>query len=623
MKQPHRISDHRKSLMGRVRLLWPILALAAVTIAVFAPVWTFGFVSFDDPWYVSQNPNVAGGFTWQSVRWALTTGSFFYWHPLTWLSHLLDVQIYGMQAGGHHLTNLLLHVFSTLALFGLLRRMTGAVWRSAFVAALFAVHPLHVESVAWIAERKDVLSTLLSILTLWAYAAYVARRTTGRYAAVLLCFAAGLMAKPMLVTLPVVLILLDIWPLRRIVISPGRRATGAVRSTSNRVAALTVLGEKIPFFAVAIAVSVATFFVQYRVGAAGTLAQLPISFRLANGVIGYVRYIGQVVWPAGLAVFYPYPPALPPWWQVAGAAAALVPVTVLAVRTAGSRPYIFVGWMWYLVMLLPVIGLFQAGDRLMADRFTYMPIVGLFLIVAWGVGDLLERHARLRPVVATVALLVVAAFATIAYAQVQYWRDSETLWRRALAVTTANHRAHAALGGVLAEQGKTDEAIAEYREALRILPTQAEWRNELGLLYTKQNKIMEAMGQYALATRARPGYAEAHNNLGAMLARAGRRKEAIAEYTEAIRLAPSYAAAYANLALALADEGRLDEALQECLEALKLEPTNADWHYQAASLFDRLGRRADARAYVEKTLKLNPQHEAARQALERLNREGG
>jgi tetratricopeptide (TPR) repeat protein len=431
------------------------------------------------------------------------------------------------------------------------------------------------------------------------------------------------MAKPMLVTLPVVLILVDIWPLRRIVISSGRRAPGSGVPASHRAAFLSLLAEKVPFFALAVVVSVATFFVQYRVGAVGTLAQLSIDYRLANALLAYVRYIAQMLWPARLAVFYPYPPTLPSWWQLAGAAVVLAAVTAAAVRAASSRPYVLVGWLWYVVGLVPVIGLFQAGDQLMADRFTYVPLVGLFLIAAWGAADLLATRPRLRPALAIGAMLVIAGCSAVAHAQVQYWRNSETLWRRALAVTTLNHRAHAALGGVLADRGKIDEAIAEYREALRIVPTQAEWRSSLGLLYTKQGKVTEAMGQYALATRARPGYADAHNNLGAMLARAGRRKEAMAEYSEALRLKPSFALAHDNLALALADEGRLDEALRECLEALRLEPSNADWHYQAASLFDRLGRRSDARTYLERTLKLNPRHEAARRSLEEMKRQGG
>lgn len=603
--------------------VWVAVALIAINLLVFAPVRTFDFVSYDDPWYVTQNANVAGGLSWHALWWALTAGYLFYWHPVTWLSHLVDVQIFGLHAGGHHVTNLLLHIGSTLALFGFLRRATGALGRSAFVAALFAVHPLHVESVAWIAERKDVLSTLALMLTFWAYVAYAQKPTVRRYLVVLSSFTVGLMAKPMLVTLPVVLLLLDIWPLRRVAVRPEQREAGTAASGSQRAIVMSLLGEKLPLFALAVAVSVATFLVQLRVGAVGSLNQLSLDFRLANALLSYVKYIRQMLWPAGLAVFYPYPPTLPPWWQVIAAAAVLIAVSVAVVRAAKRRPYLLVGWCWYLVTLLPVIGLFQSGDQLMADRFTYVPLVGLFLAVTWAGADLLARWPRLRPAVVIAAVLTVGACAAAARVQVQYWRNSETLWRRALAVTTLNHRAHAALGALLAEQGKTDEAIAEYRAALRIVPGQAEWRNNLGLLYTRQGKVFDAMGQYAIATRMQPDFADAHNNLGAMLARAGQTKEAIAEYTSALRINPSFALAHQNLALALASAGRLDEALRECLVALKLDPWNADSHYQAGSLFYRLGNNRDARAHLEKALHLNPQHDAARRALDELARQGG
>jgi Tfp pilus assembly protein PilF len=556
-----------------------------LTLAVFANVRTFDFVSYDDPWYVTNNPHVAAGLSWAGVWWALTAGYLFYWHPATWLSHMADVQLFGLNPGGHHVTNLLLHVAGTLTLFGFLRRATGAEWRSALVAALFAVHPLHVESVAWIAERKDVLSTFFLMLTLWAYVAYAEARTTRRYLIVLLCFALGLMAKPMLVTLPVLLLLMDIWPLGRTSV----RSAGWF--SSPRAAPGTLLiREKVPLFALAAVVGMATFVVQSQVGAVGTLAQLPVSYRLANAVLSYVRYAWQMVWPSGLAVFYPYPPALPPWWHVVGGGALLIGVTILAVRAANRRPWLLVGWLWYVITLLPVIGLFQAGDQLMADRFTYVPLVGLFIIVAWGGADLLQRQPRLQPAAAVVALGVVLACAVVARGQVQYWRNSETLWRRALAVTTGNHRAHAGLAEALARQDKTDEAIAEYRQALRIVADQAEWRNNLGLLYARQDKVIEAMGQFAIATRVRPGFVDAHNNLGAMHARAGQWSAAIAAYAEAIRLAPDNALAHGNLARALASEGRITEAMRECQEAIRLDPANDEWRRLATWLSQRAGK---------------------------------
>ncbi len=562
------------------RTTWIIVGLVAITLVVFANVRTFDFVSYDDPWYITNNPNVAAGLSWPGVRWALTTGYLFYWHPATWLSHMADVQLFGVSAGGHHVTNLLLHIAGTLALFGFLRKATGAEWRSALVAALFAIHPLHVESVAWVAERKDVLSTFFLMLTLWAYAGYREQRTTQRYLLVILCFALGLMAKPMLVTLPVLLLLIDVWPIGCL----------SWDSTDRRAALMALVREKVPLFAIAAIVGVATFVVQSQVGAVGTIAQLPISFRVSNAAVSYVRYAWQMVWPSGLAVFYPYPPHLPPWWQVLGAVAALVAVTMAAVRCVERRPYFLAGWLWYLITLLPVIGLFQAGDQLMADRFTYVPLVGLFIIAVWGGADLLARQPRLQPAATIASLVIVFAFAVVAHRQVQFWRNSETLWRRALAVTTGNHRAHAGLAEVFERQGKTEDAIAEYRSALRIVADQAEWRNNLGLLYARQNKVAEALGQFAIATRVRPDFVDAHNNLGAMHARAGQYQAAIAAYTEAIRLAPGNALAHGNLARALAGESRITDAIRECQEAIRLDPANEEWRRLAASLSERTGK---------------------------------
>jgi protein O-mannosyl-transferase len=562
--------------LSRTRLI--IAGLIVITVAVYANVRTFDFVSYDDPWYITSNPNLADGLTARSIWWAFTAGYLFYWHPATWLSHLLDVQFYGLHAGGHHVTNLLLHIAGTLLLFGFLRRATGAEGRSAFVAALFALHPLHVESVAWIAERKDVLSTVFLMLTLWAYVRYAAHRTRRNYLMVMMWFALGLMAKPMLVTLPVLLMLIDVWPLGRV---------SADSSALKPRPSFALLREKLPLFGLSAIVSIATFIVQSQVGAVGTLAQLPLSFRLSNAVLSYVRYVWQMVWPSGLAVFYPYPPTLPPWWQIAGAAMAVIVITVIAIRERDRRPYLFTGWFWYLITLLPVIGLVQSGDQLMADRFTYVPLIGLFIIVAWGASELLARQPDVKDASVPIGLGILLACAIVANRQVQYWKNSETLWRRALAVTTGNHRAHAGLADVFARQGKTDEAINEYRQALRIVADQAEWRNNLGLLYVRQDKIAEAMGQFAIATRVRPDFVDAHNNLGAMHARAGQTQDAIKEYTEAIRLDPNNALAHGNLARALATAGRVAEAIRECQEALRLEPSNEEWRRLASALSSR------------------------------------
>ena len=333
--------------------------------------------------------------------------------------------------------------------------------------------------------------------------------------------------------------------------------------------------------------SVATFIVQSQVGAVGTLTQLPLSFRLANALLAYVRYVGQMLAPSSLAVFYPYPPTLAPWWQIAGAAVLLIGISVIAIRERSRRPYLFTGWFWYVITLLPVIGLLQSGDQLMADRFTYVPLIGLFIIVAWGGAELLASEPQLRDAAAPVSVAIVLVFALVAHRQVQYWKNSETLWRRALEVTAGNHRAHAGLAEVFAQQDKTDDAIAEYRQALRIVADQAEWRNNLGLLYARQNKVAEAMGQFAIATKVRPDFVDARNNLGAMFARAGQHRNAIEQYTEAIRLAPGNALAHGNLARALAADGRGTDAIRECQEAIRLDPSNEEWRRLLASLSQR------------------------------------
>jgi len=466
------------------------LALLAITVAVFAPVRGFEFVSWDDPWYVSRNQHVAGGLTWSNLAWAFTTGGDFYWHPLTWLSHMLDVTLYGMSAGGHHITNVLFHVASTLLLFGLLLEMTGATWRSALVAALFGVHPLHVESVAWVAERKDVLSTLFFLLTLGAYLRYVRQPGWTRYLVVAGTFGLGLMAKPMIVTLPIALLLLDIWPLGRWPLGPGRASrTAAVPGARRYPVVVRLIAEKAPLLALAFASGIGTFIVQRQAGAVAGLSVLPVSHRLSNAVVSYGAYLRQTVFPANLAAFYPYPSEPPKWWVVCLVATALTAGVAAAAKLARTRPYLIVGVLWYLITLFPVVGILQAGDQLRADRFTYIPLVGVFLIVAWGGSDLVARWPRARFVATAAAAAAVVAFAVSAHAQVRYWKDTPTLWSRALAVTTGNHRAHAALGDWLAAQGRTDQARAHYEEAIRLAPFGSDYRYALGLLFMRQGKI--------------------------------------------------------------------------------------------------------------------------------------
>ena len=535
------------------------LALVAAIAIVFAPVVRHGFVNFDDPQYVSENPFVTGGLTLRGISWAFTTGYAGNWHPLTWMSHMLDVQTFGLDAGAHHVTNVVLHAASALLLFVLLHRMTGAPGRSWFVAALFAVHPLHVESVAWVAERKDVLSTLFWMLTIWAYVRYVSQPRAGRYLTVVVLFALGLMAKPMLVTLPFTLLLLDVWPLRRL---PLR------------------VREKLPLFALAIASSVITFAVQQQAGAVKELVTLPIGRRIANALVAYVTYIGKALWPSGLAAIYPYPESIA-GWRVAVALVLLAALAALAIRARQRYPYVLVGWLWYLVTLVPVIGLIQVGSQPIADRYTYVPLIGLFIIVAWGVPDLLARWPWRIGVIRAAAVLAIAACAVTARAQVRQWRNSVALWEHAIAVTTANYRAEGNLGHALASEGRLDEAVYHYAEAVRIHPGYAEAHNNLGLALATQGKIDEAMPHFTEAIRLCRITSKRMAISAPRWPGEDRYAEAINHFAIAVRLQPEQGRARQNLARAhydfgrvLAEQGNVKQAIQQFLEALRLEPIN-------------------------------------------------
>ncbi len=599
---------------------------------------------WDDPFYVTRNANVLAGLTARGVWWALTTGDDFYWHPLTWLSHMVDVEVWGLDAGGHHVMNLVLHVLSTLILFATLRRMTGRLGRSAFVAGLFAIHPLHVESVAWIAERKDVLSGFFWMLTLWTYVSYVRGPSLRRYLLVVLCFVLGLMAKPMTVTLPLALLLLDVWPLRRIEFGePGK----AGRFQVPWPRAIQLVREKLPLLALGILCGAVTFLNQLHAGSVRALGgDFPLGARVSNAALSYLTYIANTVWPMGLAAFYPYPRTLPGPVVIVSAWLALVAVSVLVILAVRRRPYLAVGWFWYLGTLLPVIGLLQVGDQARADRFTYIPLIGLFLMVAWGLPDLLARSHRARVALAAAAAVVLLGSAVAARTQVNYWKDGFTLCERAIEVTTGNQRAYASLGQLLEEQGRTEDAVAKYREAARFMNDASGLRTRIGTLLMQEGKAADAASEFSLALMAQPTSAVAHHNLalaldaqgktsealeqhaaamrcdpqsavghyalGAALARQGSQtEEAIAEFTQAARIRPDWALAHNSLALALAAQGRLDEAIREGLEVVRLEPNQPEWHSNLSVAFNQHGDTKMAIEQLEVALTLAPQHSEA------------
>lgn len=565
------------------------LVLVLTTFAVYAPVRHFDFVNYDDPEFVHA------GIAREGLVWAFTSVESANWFPVTRLSHMLDVQLWGMHSGPQHITSVLFHTLAALCLFAFLSRATGARWPSAFAAFLFALHPLHVESVAWVAERKDVLCALFWFLALWAYVRYTESRTTGRYLLVMLPFCLGLMAKPMIVTLPIVLLLLDVWPLRR------------------RLA----LWEKVPFFALSAVGAVATYLVQQRSGAVGALAAYPFGQRVENALVSYVVYIAKMFWPTRLAVFYPYPREIPVW-QAALAAVVLGSVSVLVVRSFRARPYFAVGWLWYLATLMPVIGLVQAGAQARADRYTYVPMVGLFIILAWGVADLLRARAAI--VLAVAACL---GCAVVARAQVRYWEDSESLFTHALAVTDGNYVAHQNLGAALADiPGRLPEAIEHDEAALRIFPDYAEAHNNLGSALAKlPGRLPDAMAEFAAALRTKPDFAEArrnlaaaHLNLGTALLRTpGRLPDAISEYQAALRLDPYLAEAHNNLGSALAQlSGRLPDAIGEYQAALRVDPNYAKAHNNLANALAQIpGRRPEAISEYQAALRANPAYAEA------------
>jgi len=603
------------------RALAVALALAAVTVAVYWPVARHDFVDYDDPVYVQGNRVVQRGLTAAGLRYAFRPSvEASNWHPLTWLSHMVDVQLFGLQAGAHHLVNVALHALNAVLLFLLLRRMTGALWRSALVAALFALHPLHVESVAWIAERKDVLSTVFFMLTLWAYVAWTERGGTWRYLLMAALYGLGLMAKPMLVTLPFVLLLLDLWPLRRWP-APGEAARGgAARSSADSfVAALVAVArrrviEKLPLFALSAASCVVTFLVQREGGAMRGTEAVPLVHRLASAVVSYGMYLVKTVWPAALSPFYRYRSALPAY-ETALWGLGLMAVTAAALAALRRRPYVAVGWLWYVGMLVPVIGLVQVGMQSMADRYTYVPLAGIFVIVVWGVADLVRERRALAFVAACVAVVALGLLSVTTRHQLGYWRDSETLWRQALALDPDNYVAHNNLGMVKYERGERQKgeeffqaAEGHFRAALDVLPTFADARTNLGMVLTHRGRLEEAEAELRRSIELNPRQARTYNNLGLVLVAGNRIDEGIRAYGEALRLEPGLDAAETNWASALVKAGRPDEAVPHARRAVELSPENPNWRFNLGLDLVAAGNLSEAADVYRDVLRLQPDH---------------
>ena len=608
------------------------LFLVIVTLAVYWQVGNHEFVNYDDDQYVTENQHVQAGLTLKSITWAFTSTHASNWHPLTWLSHMLDCQIYGLNPGGHHFTSVFFHILNSILLFLIFKRMTGAFWKSAFVAALFALHPLHVESVAWVAERKDVLSTFFWMLTMGAYILYVENPGIKKYLLTALFFALGLMAKPMLITLPFVLLVLDYWPLSRFQVknldtaqhSEGKpqkdtkskkrksrkrsaknaaQAKKIVKSAYQWSLAYPLVWEKIPLFVLAAVSSIVTLFAQQR--AVGSLEAFPITARIFNAFVSYLSYIGKMILPNNLAVLYPHP-GMPPVWQISGACLLLIFISFMAVKTVRRYPYFAVGWLWYLGTLVPVIGLVQVGSQAMADRYTYIPLTGIFIIIAWGIPGLIAGWQYKKEGLAGVSATLLSILMVITWFQLRHWNNTITLFKHAINVTENNSIAHNNLGNALKNQGSVSEAIKHYTEALRIRPNYAKAHNNLGNALKNQGKIPEAISHYYEALRINSDYAFAHYNLGNALKNQGKIPEAIKHYTEALRIRPNYAKAHNNLGNAFADQGKIPESISHYYEALRIKPDDADAYYNLGNALAGQGKLSAAVKHYKEALRINP-----------------
>jgi tetratricopeptide (TPR) repeat protein len=649
-------NNHRRLLI--------CIALAVTTFAVYLPVRNHEFINLDDDLYVTGNPEVIRGISWEGIRWAFTAIHSFNWHPLTWLSLMLDCELFGIKAGPIHIMNVLFHIANTILLFLVFARMTKGVWQSAFIAGLFALHPLHVESVAWVAERKDVLSTLFWLLTMMVYSRYAERPSAGRYIAVLVLFALGLMAKPMLVTLPFVLLLLDYWPLNRMSILNRQSST-----LNSQFSILNLIIEKIPLIVLSVGSSAVTFIAQQRGGA---MSAIPLNERITNAIYSYLIYIGKLFWPTRLAVLYPYPENAIPVSTGLICAVILILVTVFFVFYGLKRRYLITGWLWYLGTLVPVVGIVQVGAQSWADRYAYVPLIGLFLIIAFGFTDILKNVPAKKYILAPAAILILASCAVAGYIQVQYWKDSTSLFERTLAVTKDNAIICYNYASVLKDRGQTEKARQYFIEAVRLRPDIQDIHNGYGIVLEALGKTDEALEQYQIAVNINPRSDIARYNIGWVLLRKERYDEAMEQfriylgqntdlplngvteettarfrkmlvskpntaeilshvgfcfaqkqdfntavkyYRQALILNPKDISTNRRMGLALHSMGKTDEAIEQCRIVLTADPNDAKTYNNMGIMLQSEGKIDEAIDCFKKALDINPKYEKARNAL--------
>ncbi|MGD0277304.1 MAG: tetratricopeptide repeat protein [Syntrophales bacterium] len=614
------------------------LALAILTVIAFWPLKDSGFINFDDDIYVYENAYVQSGLNWNSIGQAFSSelaGKSGLWHPVTWLSLMLDYQIFGLNPHGYHLINLLLHIINTVLLFLIFHRMTKTLWQSAFVAVLFAIHPLHVESVAWIAERKDVLSSFFWMLTMGAYGYYVESPGFRRYFLVLLFFVLGLMAKPMLITLPFVLLLLDYWPLQRFQeitsahkiqievynLATSNKQKGKSKKKHAVKGSLEVqkpadpeykwaliyplLWEKVPLFVLAILSSIVTYIAQQKGGAVRSIEAFPLNVRIGNAFISYITYFGKMVWPSNLAVFYPHPEL---WesWQVLGSALLLIAVTLAVIWMARKFPYLAAGWFWYTGTLIPVIGLVQVGSQAKADRYTYIPLIGLFIMVAWGVPGLLKQWRYRKEALFTLSAFSILCLSIITWTQVGYWQNSIKLFDHTLKVTDHNCLAYNNRGLAYKELGNYGQAIEDYDRAIEINPRLDKAYNNRGLAYKELGNYGQAIKDYDMAIEINPAYAEAYNNRGVVYGRLGNYRQAIEDLNRAIEINPNNAKAYINRGVTYNGLGNYRQAIEDLDRAIEINPSDATFYIDRGAVYGKLGNYRQAIEDLNRAIEINP-----------------
>ena len=598
----------------RQHLKWvAAILLIVTTLMVYLPVKDHQFVALDDDLYVTHNPQIQKGLTWANLAWALTALEAGFWHPLTWWSHMLDYELFGLNPGGHHLMSVLIHTLNVLLLFGVLQQWTGALWRSFFVAALFAFHPLNVESVAWVAERKNVLSTLFWLLTLATYVHYVRAPHWKRYLSVVFLFVLGLMAKPMLVTLPCVLLLLDYWPLGRL--GPSW--------SEFRQKGSELLLEKVPLFALAVASGVVAIHAQHQLGALPSLQTLPLDARLSNALTSFVTYLGKMVWPTDLAVFYPHPEASLPVEQVVLASLVIIALSALVLWGTPSFPYLLVGWLWYLGTLLPVSGLIQVGRHSMADRYMYVPLIGLFILLVWGCTQWVDGSQLKKGwgIGATVLLLLGLSINT--RLQLAHWQNSMTLFEHAIQSTKDNYLAHNNLGTVFLEAGEIDKGMEQLTIALEIKPESSGVLYNLGLALKQKGHLDEAARYFSTALDINPNLADAHNNLGIIRMAQGEGEKALQHFPMALEMDPRLFEALNNLGTLLLGNGQVEKAISCFSQSLLLNPDQPRAYNNLGAALDLQGHSEEAMTQYHRALELAPYSYLTHNNLGRMFMEKG